>query len=365
MVRPVATLLVPLMLLSNVPLLYAQAAPADDTPDAKADDGGDDPPSAPAPVKDPKQAKQWSKAAEAATKRGDVFTRQKKSNEAKAQYDDALMAWQRSIEFGDEPAPWLAAAGVAVKLGKFDVAVTHLQALLARADVGNLRGPAQTMLDEASMQVGLLALVVAPDDTLIALAGKNIGKSPLKTPLVLMPGDYVLEFAADGYQPKQLAINVEAGSESERKVELEAIPINIAPEVKPQIVVQPPKVAVPKASKTWLYAGGAATIALGGAATAFGFLARSKYQTYTDTTIDPTVRESARVSGRRFALLSDVSIGAGALALASTCYYYFAVYRPKLRATEPSATASITPKVLLGPWVEPGVATGVSIQGGF
>lgn len=362
MVRPVAMLLVPLFVVGGISKVHAQ-----DAADAEVVDGADAAakPAAPAVVKDPKQAKQWAKAAEAATRRGDGLVRQKKTPEAQAQYADALMAWQRSIEFGDEPAAVLGAAGVEGKLGKFDQAFTRLQGLLARPDVGALRAAAQTMADEASMQVGLITLAVSPDETLISIAGKEMGKTPLKAPLVLLPGEYSLEFAADGYQPKQVAFTVEAGTESERKIELEAIPINVEPEVKPVVITKPKPPASVGPSKTWLYAGGAATVVLGGAATAFGLVARSKYATYTDMNAQPVDRESARTSGRRFALWSDVSMGAGALALASTCYYYFAVYRPKQTKTETSATALVTPKVMLGPWVEPGVATGLSIQGGF
>ncbi|MBP9088646.1 MAG: PEGA domain-containing protein [Kofleriaceae bacterium] len=362
MVRPVAMLLVPLFLVGGVLTVHAQEAA-----DADAAESADtaEAPAAPAVVQDPKQAKLWAKAAEAASRRGDGLLRQKKKAEAQAQFADALMAWQRSIEFADEPASVFGAAGTEVKLGKFDQAFMRLQNLLARTDVGALRAAAQTMLDETSMQVGLITLAVTPDETLISVAGKAMGKTPLKAPLVLLPGEYTVEFAADGYQPKQVAFTVEAGTESERKIELEGIPINVEPEIKPVDInkATPRGAAGPRI--TWLYAGGGATAVLGGAAMAFGLAARSKYATYTDINAASADRENARVSGRRYALWSDVSLGAGALALATTCYYYFAVYRPYHRKAVSSATASVSPKVLLGPWVEPGVATGVSLQGGF
>ena len=364
MVRSVATLLVPLFLVGGSSHVSAQAA-AD--ADARTSDSADiaTARAVPAVAKDAKLARQWAKAAEAATRRGDGFARQKKTAEAQAQYSDGLMAWQRAIEFGDEPAAVFGAANVEGKLGKYDLAYTRLQALLARPDVAALRTAAQNLLDETSMQVGLITLAVAPDETLISVAGKEMGKTPLKAPLVLLPGEYSLEFAADGYQPKQVAFTVEAGTESERKIELEAIPINVEPDVKPAVIDKPKPLRVAGPSKTWLYAGGAATVVLGGAATAFGLVARSKYATYTDINAQPAGRESARTSGRRYALWSDVSMGAGALALASTCYYYFAVYRPNHTKTESRDISAISTKVLLGPWVEPGVATGVSIQGGF
>ncbi len=362
MLRPVAMLLVPLFIGGGVLNVHAQAAADTDAADAPNTASA---PAAPAVTKDPKLAKQWAKAADAATRRGDTLVRQKKTAEAQAQYADALMAWQRSIGFGDEPTSVLGAASIEVKLGHFDLAFMRLQGLLARADVGASRAAAQALLDETSMQVGLITLAVSPDETLISVAGREMGKTPLTTPLVLLPGEYSLEFAADGYQPKQVAVTVEAGTESERKIELESIPINVEPEVKKVVAIKANTTGPAAPSKTWLYAGGAATIVLGGAATAFGLVARSKYATYTDTNAQPADRESARVSGRRYALWSDVSMGAGALALASTCYYYFAVYRPKHAKAETSATALVSPKVLLGPWVEPGVATGVSIQGGF
>ena len=43
-----------------------------------------------------------------------------------------------------------------------------------------------------------------------------------------MPGTYTFSFAADGFQPKDLEITVEAGQESERSVELDPIKIIIA-----------------------------------------------------------------------------------------------------------------------------------------
>jgi hypothetical protein len=335
-----------LLLVSVVPSAHAQPSPP------------------PVAAKDPKLAKQWTKAADAASKRGDALAKQKKSSEAASQYADALMSWQKVIDNSDDAAPVLAAAGIESKLGKYHDAVRRLTKLLARKDIGSTRAGAQALLDDCSVHVGFVTLAVVPDDTIVSLQGATVGHTPLHDPLVMMPGEYTLEFVADGYQPKQVTVNVEAGTESERKIELEQIPIVVVPKAKPVEVKFAPPI-VQKTSKRWLYVGVGSTAVFAGGALAFGLAARSKHAAYTDTGRSIEVRQAARVSGKRLALVSDISLGATAVALAATTYYYLAVYRKHAANTAKEESASLTSHLVVAPWIEATGSAGLTLVGGF
>jgi hypothetical protein len=223
--------------------------PADPPPDPlpvdpPVEDPPADPPTdAPAPVvKDPKAAKKWHDAGKQLVQKGDYNTRKNKLEDAKAQYENAVTAFEKAIETGDDVGVHYDLGIVNEKLGKLEVAAKNFRTVVnAKAGVKpDVMKKATAKWDDLSTKVGLLTLTITTEETTVSLAGNEIGKSPLPEALILAPGTYTFSFASDGYQPKDVEIKVEAGSESERTIELEPI----------KIVVEPPRSTRPSPSRS-------------------------------------------------------------------------------------------------------------------
>ncbi len=185
---------------------HAYAAPGDGSdveiePDAPSDGSGsaastpaagsaDAPPAVEAPVKDPKIAKGWLTAAQLLVTKGDAATKKGKADEAKESYDNAIVAYGKAIDAGDDPNVYFALAALQDKLGNFPEAIRNYR-LVAAAPKGVTPAIAKQVpakLDAATAKVGLVTLVVSPEGTTISLNGTEIGKAPLSGPLVLLPG---------------------------------------------------------------------------------------------------------------------------------------------------------------------------------
>jgi len=216
---------------------------------ALAQDAGEPPPddaaaaSEPAPpVKDPKVVKTWQSAGDTLVKKGDALTKQGKTDEAKTSYENAVTAYAKAIDAAvDASALQLSMALAQDKAGDTPGALKTLKALLAVQGLkADLAKKAQARQDEMSMKVGTVALAITPEGTTVSVGGKQVGEAPLPEPLVLPPGTHVVSLAAVGYQPKDVELKIEAGSESERKIDLEPVPVIVKP-AEPLDEVAPPK----------------------------------------------------------------------------------------------------------------------------
>jgi hypothetical protein len=315
-------------------------------------------------VKDPKVAKKWLQAAQQLDRKGDALTRQGKTADAKQQYDNAITAYLKAIEAGDDVSVYYALALVADKAGNTVDALKYLKTVLApdsgvRADITK---KAQAKLDELELKVGVVMLMVTPDGSTISVGGNQIAEAPMAEPLVLMPGTYMFSFAAVGYQPRDLEVKVEPGSETERAVELEPVPTVI----KPPVVDEPESEVVPVAqgpSKLPLYIGGGAAIGLFAVGTITGIMAVSRHGTFTDPQTSPVNREDAQASGKTLALVTDLCFVGAVGAAAFTTYWYLKKYKPQAQL-HVERQAGIRPKVDVVPWVQP-QASGLAVAGAF
>lgn len=332
-------------------------------------------PSEPAPVvKDPKVAKKWLQAATQLVKKGDQLAKKNDAAGAKTQYDLAITAYQKSIEVSEDAAAVPVLFELAVtedKAGSTLDSLTHLKVVLAaQGQKPDLMKKAQAKLDEVSMKVGIVTLTITPAGAQILINDKESGESPLPAPLTLMPGTYTVSLTAGGYLSKDIELKVEAGSESERKIDLEPKPI-----VKQPAYVEPEKpktVFVP--SKLPLYIGGGATVALALTATVTGILAVSEHGTFTSPDSNSPERKDAQVAGKNLAMVTDICLGTAVAAGAFTAYWYMFRYKPAARAYEdrdkPAPTgphdesASVEPKINVAPWVQPQVG-GLAVFGQF
>src|SRR4051812_6850489 len=74
------------------------------------------------PVKDPKVAKKWLAAAQQLVQRGDALAKAK-PDESKAQYENAITAYTKAIEAGDDVSVYLQLAAVEEKLDDVPAAI--------------------------------------------------------------------------------------------------------------------------------------------------------------------------------------------------------------------------------------------------
>ncbi|MDB4953209.1 MAG: hypothetical protein JWO36_778 [Myxococcales bacterium] len=334
-------------------------APKPPTPaasDTPAPDAGSD-----QPVKDPKVAKKWIAAAQQLVQKGDYLTRAK-APDAKAQYENAITAYQKAIEAGDDSAPtYFALALTEDKIGHEADAYKHLKIVIdpkaaAKPDVVK---KAQAKLEEISMKVGTVTLTVKPEGTQIQIAGKDVGESPLTEPLILDPGTYTLSFIAVGYQPKDAELKVEAGSESERKIELEPVKVVVRSheEVEPtEAVAKPP-------SKLPLYVGAGATGGFVVIAVVTGILAVGQHSTFTGSNTQGLDRLDAQSNGKTYAHVTDGLLVGAVVAAGFTAYWYQYKYRPAAKAYAAEKHPA-TAKVHVVPWVQPD-ASGFTLAGAF
>jgi hypothetical protein len=360
-------LLVALVLLAVAP----RAARADDpeieiepdpptppvTPEAPAAD-----PAQPEPIaKDPKVARKWLATAQQLVQRGDYFTSRKKPDDGKVQYENALIAYGKALEAGDDVNVHYEVGLVEEKLGKLPEAARQFR-VVVKATAGakpDIQKKASAKFDDLVPKIGQITLAAKPDDATIAMNGVELGKGPLPETLILLPGTYKFTFSADGFQPKEIEVAIEPGSESERTVELEGVKIIIDTAPKPADDVDQPPPAPPP-SRLALYIGGGATVGLVTVGTIAGLLALGQHGTFTAEDSRRGEREDARTSGQRLARITDGALLGAVAAGAFTVYWYRYKYRPALRKYEAETPAKVT----VAPWVQ-SQSGGLTVLGRF
>jgi hypothetical protein len=175
-------------------------------------------------------------------------------------------------------------------------------------------------------------------------------------PLILSPGSVTVSLAAVGYEPKDIELHPEAGSESERKIDLtpvKVVPKHIEPEPEPET----PVVAA-KPNFIPLYAGGGATAVLLVTSIIYDVKAKHQHDIFTAAKTSPDDRLDARDNGKLFAHVADITLVGTLGAAAFTGYWYWFKIRPAMAAHEHE------PKVGVAPWVQPD-ASGLTAFGSF
>ncbi len=308
-------------------------------------------------VKDPKVAKKWLTAAQTLVQKGDYFIHANRPIDAKQQYENAVVAYGKAIEAGDDVSVFMQLALVEDKLGQDASAYRHLKLVIdpkaqQKPDVVK---KAQAKLDEVAAKIGTVALTITPDGTQVALAGKVVGEAPMTEPLVLDPGSYTVSFTAVGFQPKDVELKVEAGSESERKIALEPVRVVVKPVEGEEPGGAPEKPAGPPILPLYVGAGAAAGLFLIGTIT--GLSAVADHSTFTDPATSAADRKDAQSQGRTLAHVTDALFVGSIAAGAFTAYWYLYKWAPAQRATG-------TDHWLLFGWAAP-TGGGVAASGSF
>lgn len=311
-------------------------------------------------VKDPKAAKQWIQAAQQLVRKGDAATRAKKPDEAKVSYDNAITAYEKAIEAGDDVNVYFDLASVEEKAGKLDRAATHFRMLVKSQEARpDLVKKASARFDDLTTKVGLVTVIANVEGATVTVDDNEVGTTPLADPLILMPGTYSFTIAAPGHAPKTLELKIEAGSESERSIALEPRKPDVVPDKpEPEQPREQPVVAGPPTgpSKLPLYVGVGATGGFVLIATITGLAAVGKHSTFEDANASPGDRQDAKDSGKTLALVTDLCLVGAIAAGGFTAYWYFAKYKP--------AQQKMETKAAVVPWVKPD-AGGLSLTGSF
>jgi hypothetical protein len=351
-----------LVLLMCATSAYAQGEidmDPDPDPQPEQTEAQPEPPAEQPVVKDPKIAKKWQRAADQLIRKGDQLAKKGNDAEAKTQYVNAVTAYNKAIEASDDVSLNYYLAIAEDKAGNTPDAIKHLKLVLA-AESGvkaDILKKAQAKQDEMSMKVGMVTLTIDPEGTQISIGGQVIGEAPLKEPLILMPGDVTVSLTAVGYQPKDVELKPEAGSESERKISLDPVPVVIKQVVKEEPEPEPEK--APPPSKLPLYIGAGVTGALVVTATITGIMAVGQHGTFTDPMSNANERLDAQSNGRTLAHVTDICIAGGVVAAGFTAYWYLKKYKPASAAfSERQAKLDVVP------WVQP-EAGGLVAVGSF
>lgn len=370
-VRSGLTALVLVLLMA--PVAFAQPDPEPEV-DMPGDDAGPAPPGDEAPPPDESKpnpddpatkamAKKLLDGGDGFLKKGDYYTKRKKHDQAKAEYERALAAYTKAHDLVPNPKIFYPMAITEEKLEKWVDTATHLRSFLTQVPDADakMKADAEKRLDNAKLNIGVLAVTIDPEGAQVALDGNVVATAPVADPLFIAPGEYTLTITADGYKPLEQKLSIEAGSESERTFELESAAVIVQAPVKP-----PPKPEIPmppKPNKLPLYAAAGATGLFFVGATTTGIMAIGKHGTFKDESASDNVREDARQSGKSLALLTDGLVLGTIVAGAFTAYYFQKIYRPKnaeykkkLQARDEALKEySVVPKLYVTPWVQAGV----------
>jgi len=330
-----------------------------------AEDKPPEPP--PPPKKDVKAAKKAFAAAQQQVVKGDGLAKRGKAEDARVAYEAALALFVTATDLGEDINYYYYLAQVEDKLGKYVEAVKHYR-MVMRAQSGVNPAIAKvitTKLDEEMAKIGTVQLTVTPDGAAVMLGGEQVGTTPLPEPLVLLPGTYTFSFNAPGYQPKEAELKVEAGSESERKIELESVAIIIDKprKVDPDEVEDKPQPKKPSMIPVFV-GGGVALVALG-TAIVTGMAASSQHDIFLDPNSTPTQRRDAKEVGTDYAHLTDAMLGVSIVAAGFTAYWYIFQVRPGMAKYDAETAGSTrTSKVDIVPWVQRD-ASGFTVLGRF
>ncbi len=342
-------------------------APPADAPAAEAPAAGAPPPV----VKDPKVAKKWATAGNQLVAKGDALVKKKKPDEAVPHYENAVTAFEKALEAGADLNVAYALADAHDKLGHYDVAVRMYRSVVADGSTAkpDTIKKANTKLEVALGNVGQVMLVVIPEGATISLGGNVIGTAPMPEPLIMMPGTYSFAFEADGYQPKELELTVEATSELEKTIEMEKIAIIVEPlrPAEPDELVAPPAPVASGPSKVPLVVGGAVTVGLATTAIITGVMARSANSDFKSEGNSASDQEFYKDRGQRLALITDLAIGGAVVAGGFTVLWYVFKYSKGPEVPDEnnrSRNAPVMSKLDVVPWVEP-TASGLSVLGSF
>jgi hypothetical protein len=174
------------------------------------------------------------------------------------------------------------------------------------------------------------------------------------TVLGLHPGHHRMTASAPGYEPVEWEFEAEPASTHQHEFKLsakgseQAAPVAAA-EAKPvpsSNVTEPPA-APQRRVHPGVYVGAIAAGVFAAAATTTGILTLSKHKDFESADKRDDEKEADRLSksGKRFALLTDIGIGAAVLSAGVATYFYFAGSSKSAEKSPSASSLQLTPSV--------------------
>ncbi|HEY5959420.1 MAG TPA: hypothetical protein VIV60_22835 [Polyangiaceae bacterium] len=157
----------------------------------------------------------------------------------------------------------------------------------------------------------------------------------------LHPGLHKLTVQSQGYVDAEWSFNADPGSTHQHRFKLDsskkeetapaALPERAA--AKPSEAAEPPETS-PRNTPTGVYVGLATTGALVAAATVTGIIALDKDSSFNQAT-DPAQADRLKSTGKTFALVTDIELGAAVVSAGITAYLYFTAPKKRTESKGP------------------------------
>jgi hypothetical protein len=206
-----------------------------------------------------------------------------------------------------------------------------------------------------------LTVQIAPPGASLTVDGKDTGAGPGRGPLVLAPGDHVIEATGTGYQPQRRVIHLVSEKEQTEIFELEAArslpPVPAANPVQAAqvAVTSPPDVSASvnqepnprsRALKIVTWSAFAGAVGAGALAGTFWVVASKHYSDFqkynTGNSAVAQQRDSARADTQSASHVA-IACGIAAAALAVTAGVTYWLERDSGQSADKNATVSLSP----------------------
>lgn len=266
-------------------------------------------------------------------------------------YEKALDAYKQAYQLVPNPQIFYAIANAEAGLKRFEEAIAHYRQVIDEVDKPALIEAAKARIEELAPELGTIMFKLSPDGAELSCNAELLGVAPLKDPLFLPPGEHVCSVAADGYNPQEVTLTVEAGSRMDKEIALEKVSVVVKRPKDDDGDSDDPDFSV--SESRLLRAPSKVVPILGAAGTGIFAIASA-------VTGGMSTGEDASDS------LLYISIGTGIAAIglgAYTAYHYFKVYRPRKKQWDEQISRS-EPRVWLVPVVQAD-GGGVALGGRF
>jgi tetratricopeptide (TPR) repeat protein len=297
--------------------------------------------------------------------RGDRHMERDRLGKGKKEYESALADYQAAYDSYPQPKIFFPIARAEQKLGRFLDAFRHYNQLLEEVENPSdaLKTEVKKAIAQCKENLGAFDMDVKPKGATIKIDDNEIGIAPLSEPFYVSVAEHTYVITADGHTPREGKITIQAGEVYDESIVLEKIPLVVGDDDDEQPILTKKKKTA-GVNKMPLYIGLGATGGLAALATLTGVLAASKHGTFTDDTKTPAERESAKDSGKKLALTTDIlfvaTIGAGAF----TAYYYYKVFKPEQAELEARKARNAKASIWWSPYASDDGA-GVAVGGRF
>lgn len=263
----------------------------------------------------------------------------------------------------------------ALNLERDGEAIDAYQRFLAEAKAEDIPQDKRKLMerDIAMLKASLVTLnfssqpvrLILQDERLTSKGGSVVNRYEIrdgKLTLGIHPGHHRITATVEGFEPQTWDFEADSATTHSHAFELtpiaapaknDAVKSNVA-------VTAPPENPSKKRTPTLVYVGAATTGVFAIGATVTGVIASSKKSDFdkANTGENPDEADELRKSGKTFALITDIGIGAAVLSAIGTAIVYFTAPTTKVETKQPVACVKVSPS--FGP-----ATAGLSVLGQF